>query len=236
MLLSLERLDEAISIFEQILEYDEMEFIGRAHNSIGFCYSMKNEPKKAEAEFKKARKYSNEQSLLLNSATLNIAAHYSMTNQKYDTFKIFKELYDLNPINEHEDTHVLFLTLAMTPEEHLELYNQNIDESFPKDAQVMNMKALALADLKRFDEAIPIFEDALKYTDDEDGHKALYMNLGLSYYSIGELDKAIWEFEKAQEYGDDSTILLNLANCYEMANQKEKAHETYEELYRREMI
>ena len=233
-LLSLGKFDEALSIFEQILEYDDDRFIGRAHNSIGFCYSMKNKPRKAESEFKKARKYCDESSLLLNSATLNMATYYSMTDQKEDAYKIFKELYVLDPSNRFGDSYMLVLMSSNNPQEFIETYDLNIDESFPKDEQVMARKAIALMDLERFEEAIPILDDALKYTDDKEGLKIIHLHLGVSYYRLMELDNAIWEFEKAREYGDDSTILLNLANCYDMANQKEKALETYKELSKRE--
>ena len=233
-LLSLGKFDEALSIFEQILEYDDDRFIGRAHNSIGFCYSMKNKPRKAESEFKKARKYCDESSLLLNSATLNMATYYSMTDQKEDAYKIFKELYVLDPSNRFGDSYMLVLMSSNNPQEFIETYDLNIDESFPKDEQAMARKAIALMDLERFEEAIPILDDALKYTDDKEGLKIIHLHLGVSYYRLMELDNAIWEFEKAREYGDDSTILLNLANCYDMANQKEKALETYKELSKRE--
>ena len=233
-LLSLGKFDEALSIFEQILEYDDDRFIGRAHNSIGFCYSMKNQPRKAESEFKKARKYCDESSLLLNSATLNMATYYSMTDQKEDAYKIFKELYVLDPSNRFGDSYMLVLMSSNNPQEFIETYDLNIDESFPKDEQVMARKAIALMDLERFEEAIPILDDALKYTDDKEGLKIIHFHLGVSYFRLMELDNAIWEFEKAREYGDDSTILLNLANCYDMANQKEKALETYKELSKRE--
>ena len=233
-LLSLGKFDEALSIFEQILEYDDDRFTGRAHNSIGFCYSMKNQPRKAESEFKKARKYCDESSLLLNSATLNMATYYSMTNQREDAYKIFKELYMLNPSNRFGDSYMLVLMSSNNPQEFIETYDLNIDESFPKDEQVMARKAIALMDLERFEEAIPILDDALKYADDKEGLKIIHLHLGVSYYRLMELDNAIWEFEKAREYGDDSTILLNLANCYDMANQKEKALETYKELSKRE--
>ena len=233
-LLSLGKFDEALSIFEQILEYDDDRFTGRAHNSIGFCYSMKNQPRKAESEFKKARKYCDESSLLLNSATLNMATYYSMTDQKEDAYKIFKELYVLDPSNRFGDSYMLVLMSSNNPQEFIETYDLNIDESFPKDEQVMARKAIALMDLERFEEAIPILDDALKYTDDKEGLKIIHLHLGVSYYRLMELDNAIWEFEKAREYGDDSTILLNLANCYDMANQKEKALETYKELSKRE--
>ena len=96
-LLSLGRFDEALSIFEQILEYDNNRFSGRAHNSIGFCYSIKNDFEKAESEFEKAREYCDESSLSLNSATLNLAAYYSMTNEKENTFKIFR-IFSSNPL------------------------------------------------------------------------------------------------------------------------------------------
>lgn len=233
-LLSLGKFDEALSIFEQILEYDDDRFTGRAHNSIGFCYSMKNQPRKAESEFKKARKYCDESSLLLNSATLNMATYYSMTDQKEDAYKIFKELYVLDPSNRFGDSYMLVLMSSNNPQEFIETYDLNIDESFPKDEQVMARKAIALMDLERFEEAIPILDDALKYADDKEGLKIIHLHLGVSYYRLMELDNAIWEFEKAREYGDDSTILLNLANCYDMANQKEKALETYKELSKRE--
>ena len=233
-LLSLGKFDEALSIFEQILEYNDDRFTGRAHNSIGFCYSMKNQPRKAESEFKKARKYCDESSLLLNSATLNMATYYSMTDQKEDAYKIFKELYVLDPSNRFGDSYMLVLMSSNNPQEFIETYDLNIDESFPKDEQVMARKAIALMDLERFEEAIPILDDALKYTDDKEGLKIIHFHLGVSYFRLMELDNAIWEFEKAREYGDDSTILLNLANCYDMANQKEKALETYKELSKRE--
>ena len=236
MLLSLGRYDDAITIFEQILEYHEDKFTGRAYNSIGFCYYMKNEPKKANYEFEKARKYCDEKSLLLNSATLNLAAYYSMTNQKEDTFKLFKELYDLNPINEHEDTHILFLTMVTNPEEYIEIYNQNINENFPKDDNVMVRKGAALINLKRFNEANAVFEDIVKYSKDKDIIGVAHTYLGYCYLRNNELDKAISEYEKAHEYSDKLSLsdkismLESLAHIYEMANQTEKALEVLKEL------
>lgn len=228
-LLSLGKFDEALSIFEQILEYNDDLFTGRAHNSIGFCYSMKNKPRKAESEFKKARKYCDESSLLLNSATLNMATYYSMTDQKEDAYKIFKELYVLDPSNRFGDSYMLVLMSSNNPQEFIETYDLNIDESFPKDEQVMARKAIALMDLERFEEAIPILDDALKYTDDKEGLKIIHFHLGVSYFRLGELDKVIYEFEKAREYNDDPSLLLQIANCYEMANQKEKALDVLKE-------
>ena len=228
-LLSLGKFDEALSIFEQILEYDDDRFIGRAHNSIGFCYSMKNQPRKAESEFKKARKYCDESSLLLNSATLNMATYYSMTDQKEDAYKIFKELYVLDPSNRFGDSYMLVLMSSNNPQEFIETYDLNIDESFPKDEQVMARKAIALMDLERFEEAIPILDDALKYTDDKEGLKIIHFHLGVSYFRLDELDKAICEFEKAREYNDDPSLLLQIANCYDIANLKEKALDVLKE-------
>lgn len=228
-LLSLGKFDEALSIFEQIMEYNDDRFTGRAHNSIGFCYSMKNKPRKAESEFKKARKYCEESSLLLNSATLNMATYYSMTDQKEDAYKIFKELYVMDPSNRFGDSYMLVLMSSNNPQEFIETYDHNIDESFPKDEQVMARKAIALMDLERFEEAIPILEDALKYTDDKEGLKIIHFHLGVSYFRLGELDKVIYEFEKARAYNDDPSLLLQIANCYEMANQKEKTLDVLKE-------
>ena len=187
-LLSLGKFDEALSIFKQILEYNDDRFTGRAHNSIGFCYSMKNKPRKAESEFKKASKYCDESSLLLNSATLNMAAYYSMTKQKEYAYKIFKESYLLDPSNGREDSYILQLIISRNPQEFIRTYDYNIDESFLKDEQVMARKAIALMDLERFEEAIPILDGALKYTNDKEGLKIIHFHLGVSYYRLDELD------------------------------------------------
>ena len=227
-LLSLGKFDDALSVFEQILEYGDDRFTGRAHNSIGFCYSMKNKPRKAESEFKKAQKYCDESSLLLNSATLNIATYYSMTTQKEDAYKIFKELYLMDPSNRF-GAYMLVLMKSNNPQEFIDMYDSNIDESFPKDEQVMARKAIALMDLERFEEAIPILNDALKYTDDKEGLKIIHFHLGVSYFRLDELDKAICEFEKAREYNDDPSLLLQIASCYNIANQKEKALDVLKE-------
>ena len=230
ILLSLGRFDDALSVFEQILEYNQDSFAGRAHNSIGFCYSMKNEFDKANSEFEKARQYCDNSSLLLNSATLKLAAYYSMTNQKENTFKIFKELYDLDPSN-GEGAHILFLTMANNPEELIGILNSTVDEINPVDVNVMFTKGETLLDLERYNDAIPVFEEILKYTDDKNVVGNVHENLGFCYSRIMELDKAICEFEKAREYSDEVSILFNLAVTYEMANQKEKALEVFKEFY-----
>lgn len=235
-LLSLGRLDDALSVFNQIVEYDVDSFAGRAHNSIGFCYSRKNEYDKATTEFKKAHEYCDEQSLLLNSATLNLATFYSMTNQKQNTFKMFKELYDLDPSNGPDDTHILILALASNPEELIAIYDNSIDERYTPDVNVLFAKGDALVTLERFDEAIPVFEEILKYRIDSDVAIAgkTHTAIGICYFRKNELDKALPEFEKAREYSDDSIILSNLANTYTLTNQKQKALEVYKELSKRE--
>ena len=235
-LLSLGRLDDALSVFKQILEYDVDSFAGRAHNSIGFCYSRKNEYDKSISEFEKAREYSDEQSLLLNSAIINLTAFYSMTNQKQNTFKIFKELYDLDSSNGPDDTHILILALANNPEELIGIYDSSIDERYTPDVNVLFAKGDALVTLERFDEAIPVFEKILKYRNNSDREIAgkTYTAIGICYFRKNELDKALPEFEKAREYSDDPIILSNLANTYTLTNQKQKALEVYKELYKKE--
>lgn len=233
-LLSLGRLDDAISVFTQILEYGTNQFDGRAHNSIGFCYSIKNEPKKANSEFEKAHKYCDEQTLLLNSATLNLATYYSMTNQKENTFKIFKELYKLNPSNEYNDIHISFLTLASTPEELIQIYNHSIDESYNADVNVLFAKGDALVTLERFDDAIPVFEEILKYHYNNEVIGKAHNAIGICYFRKNDYYKALYEFNKAHEYSDESIILYNLANTYTLTNQKEKALEIYKEVSKRE--
>ena len=47
--------------------------------------------------------------------------------------------------------------------------------------------------------------------------KIIHFHLGVSYFRLGELDKVIYEFEKAREYNDDPSLLLQIANCYDIA-------------------
>lgn len=229
-LLSLGKFDDAFSVFEQILEYDDDRFAGRAHNSIGFCYSIKNEFDKALSEFEKASEYCDKPSLLLNLATLNMAALYSMTDKKENTFKIFKELYSMDPFNGCEETQVLFLKMVNNPEEIMEILKPRTVESFYVDVNVLSFKATALLNLERFSEAIPIFEEILKYSDDKDEIGSVHIYLGHCHYKNAELDKSISEYEKAREYSDDPGILYELAAIYGMANQQEKSLEVFKEL------
>ena len=192
----------------------------------------KNEYDKATSEFKKAQEYCDEQSLLFNSATLNLSTFYSITNQKQNTFKMFNELYDLNPSDGPDDTHILILALASNPEELIAIYNNSIDERYTPDVNVLFAKGDALVTLERFDEAIPVFEEILKYRNDSDREIAgkTHTAIGICYFRKNEFDKALPEFEKAREYSDDSLILTNLANTYTLTNQKAKALEVYKEL------
>lgn len=235
-LLSLGRFDDALYVFKQILEYDEDTFAGRAHNSIGFCYSIKNEFDKANSEFKNAQKYCDEESLLLNSTILNQAAYYSKTNQKQNTFKIFKELYNLDQSNRYDDVHMSFLTIASNPEELIHIFDSSIDERYTPNVNVLFAKGDALVSLENYKDAIPVFEEILKYRNDNDYEIAgkTHTAMGICYFRRNELNKALSEFEKAREYSDEPIVLYNLANTYTLTNQKQKALEVYKEVARRE--
>ena len=231
-LLSLARFDDALYVFKQIINYNNTNFTGRAHNSIGFCYFLKNEFEKANSEFEKC---SNE-SLQLNSAILNLAAYYSKTIHKQNTYKIFKELYNMDPANKHDDVHMSFLTLASTPEELIHIFDSTIDEIYVPDLNVLFAKGDGFVSLESFDEAIPVFEEILKYRNNSDTEIAgkTHTALGICHFRKNELNKALFEFENARKYSDDSLVLYNLASTYTLLNQKKKGLEVYKELSKRE--
>ena len=136
----------------------------------------------------------------------------------------------MDPFNGYEETQVLFLKMARDPEEIMEILNPRTVESFYVDTEVLASKAIALVNLERFSEAIPIFEEVLKYIDDENEISGAHFYLGHCHYKNAELDKSISEYEKAREYSDDPGILHQLANIYGMTNQQEKALEIFKEL------
>ena len=222
ILMSLERLDEAITIFKQILEYGDKRFFGRAYNSIGFCYLMSDEVDFALSHFKKASKYLDKESLFINSAILNLSAIYSTSNQKEKLFKIFKDLHEFEAPG-GDDVSKLWLVGINDSQEFIDYYKRSFNESYLIDVNVMFEKANALTSLERYDEAIDVFEEILKYSNDKKVCGSVHGHLGIIYSKTNHLDKAVFEFEKYCKNSDDETALFYLASAYLMTNQKEKS-------------
>ena len=114
-----------------------------------------------------------------------------------------------------------------------ELNNQVLTET---DIEALRSTGMTLININRFSDAIPVFEDIVKYSEDKYIIGVAHSYIAYCYFRNAEIDKAISEYEKTREYFDELPIsdkislLASLAHMYELANQKEKSLEVLKEL------
>jgi len=85
------------------------------------------------------------------------------------------------------------------------------------------LEAEALRDLSRYDDAIPVFEEALVHSPRD---LQVFLGLAWCYKRIGRLDQAIQTLEAGKEYHPEEPIVIyNLACYYSLSGDKPKAIE-----------
>lgn len=91
----------------------------------------------------------------------------------------------------------------------------------PKNLNALNVKAIALRNLNKLEEAVTLLEDSKAEFPNS---YFLYSNLGLFYYDLDKYDLAEINLLKALELEENEiSILLNLGRLYGATNQFEKA-------------
>ena len=97
-----------------------------------------------------------------------------------------------------------------------ELLNQN-----PKNLQLLTIKAITLASLKKFKEAIKYYKQCLKYNPN---HIVSYFNIGSVYQDINEIDNATFSYKKVLEIDPNHFgALFNIAVIYNDQKEYNKA-------------
>ena len=142
----LKRFDEAISVFKETLHFSGDDIAGRAHNSIGFCYSQKMEWDKAISHFEEAKKYSNNPLFLVN-----LAIAYKKLNQNEKALEIFKELKNSGyPLDEYK--------VVIEDLEHKVKTDQLFKDTLFKSLPEAFMQASIYSNMEDYENAIKVYD------------------------------------------------------------------------------
>ena len=86
---------------------------------------------------------------------------------------------------------------------------QNILKHKPNHSYTLNLLGITFVKLKKIDDAIIIFELAIKSDKFQEG---FYINLGNAYEKINNFDKALSVYQNGLIIKSDSSILFNQIN------------------------
>jgi len=122
------------------------------------------------------------------------------------------------------------LSVATKRYEDAEVAFRNLLVQTPGNNDAMVGRAHALQMLKRYDEAIGVYDEVLH---GEPNHKVATRGLAETYYLSGRTAEAIPVFAKARAFAElASWANLRIAACHERLGERDKACEVVEELLR----
>src|SRR3954454_499216 len=93
-------------------------------------------------------------------------------------------------------------------------------ERYPDDGRLLRLKAQALVQLQRADEALPIFKGLVARRPND---PALKLALGRAYMQTGDYARAVPLLEEQLNADSDGSLHMQLARAYTVIGQREKA-------------
>jgi len=93
-------------------------------------------------------------------------------------------------------------------------------EAYPDDVRLLSLKAQALSQLQRADEALPILTQLVARNPSD---SRLKLALGRAYFQIGNYTAAIPLIEEQLHTDPDGSVHMQLARAYSAAGQRDKA-------------
>ncbi|MBN1150811.1 tetratricopeptide repeat protein [candidate division WOR-3 bacterium] len=116
-------------------------------------------------------------------------------------------------------------TLNMDMAEKAFAKSAELDPSSRK-SEIALYRGICLVNLERYEEAIPVINEALEGIDDADPNKdKLLYNLGLSYNKLEKYQEAVDALTLALDIKEDAKYLNLRADCYNNLGMREKAQE-----------
>jgi TolB-like protein/DNA-binding winged helix-turn-helix (wHTH) protein/Flp pilus assembly protein TadD len=222
--------NRGIEYYQQAIQQDPG--YAPAYAGLADCYyalsNMRLNPKEAMAKSRTAA----EQALLIDSTLAEAHASLAMVKAFYDWHwiaaeKEFRSAIELNPGS--ADAHGfygVFLALMGRPDESTaEL--QQAHRLDPLSLFISTALALPLYLEGKYDEALD--QDRRTLELDPNFYMS-YSSSGGSYAEQGEYEKAIAEFQKAQQLENSPELLAFLGRAYAMGGHKQEAQKIVEEL------
>lgn len=224
--------DVALAVYQSLVKAHpsdpELRYnLGRAYHEKGRTDPLLLD--NAISEYKKAIELKPK----YTDAMFNLGLVYMLKGAYEDSIRQFKDLVPISP----KDPDVYFnlgnamIQLAKTKkdpekkslyEEGIGIYKKALELDRKHTGASVNL-ALALMDLKREQEALPILRDAARYNPNSADVRFV---LGLGYLKRGYVKDAIRELEKAVELKPDHVdAYKNLSTAYMRAGMMDKANE-----------
>lgn len=223
------RHDEAIQNFDLCLKLDSQN--SEAWNNKGATYSCMKKYKEAMACFNKALNIKPDYvTSLINRADIkrNIYSDYNAAIKDYTRVI---ELYNPKNLN-----HADYLMEALSRREYCYFLKgkwqkaledaDRVLQTGNKPVDLIRRKGLCLLNLKRYDEAIEVFNTALEVKPDSNW---TYLQRGLCYYHLKQDEPALGDFEKSLELGNKDKVYIYslMYACCSCLKRHDKAKEHF---------
>lgn len=197
-------LDSVINHFERAVTYFPNQALLYFYG--GSAYMYKNENKRAVTLLEQGKKLASSNTQLLTIINGQLGDAYNSLKAYDKSDEAYEAALDIDPDNDHVlNNYSYFLSLRKEKLDlALEMSTKLIDRN-PDNATYLDTHAWVLFNLNRYKDALKVIEKAVSQDTNVSG--TIIEHYGDILFKLGEVDKAVHQWEKAKELNVDSELI-----------------------------
>ncbi|MCU0429065.1 MAG: tetratricopeptide repeat protein [Cytophagaceae bacterium] len=200
----LNRSDSLITHSEQALELFPNQAVLWLYNGMG--YSQKKSYQTAVDAFEEGRKLAGNNQELKNYFNIHLGDTYHYTKEYTKSDEAYEEVLKVDKNNDHVlNNYSYFLSLRKEKLNDAKSMSERLVKKYPSEATYLDTHAWVLYMLKEYEQAKKYLEVALENNGANNG--TIVEHYGDVLYQLGEKNKALEQWKKAQKLGDASEFI-----------------------------
>ena len=137
------------------------------------------------------------------------AQHLILSGKVEDALRLCKQLIDYQKPNIEEFTRVIEIENHLNRPDSVQHYTDLALALFPHNTDLLHLRGALALQRKEFDDAIVLYNEALKHADNDTLRSSLWGAIGDMEHQRNEMKRCYKAYDKALRYHADNAMVLN---------------------------
>ncbi|MBE6174901.1 MAG: tetratricopeptide repeat protein [Rikenellaceae bacterium] len=137
------------------------------------------------------------------------ARHLILSGEVEEALRLYKQLVDYKAPKLDEFVRIIEIENHLNRADSVEHYTTLALHAFPRSSSMLHFRGAMLAQQERYDDAITLFHEALKYAENDTLRSELWSTIGDTEHLRKDMKRCYKAYEKALHYFGDNSMALN---------------------------